>query len=161
MLIQNKLGNINQVNIEHKQVDYVTIKWYEANKRILVKQTQSGTSIAIQFLDKNPEFTQGDILFMNEQTIIAIDIAACNCLVIVPKNAFEVAAICYEIGNKHIPLYFENDVLLVPFEQPLFSLLVAQGYQVKQQQAKLLQPIKTTVAPHSIDTSMLFFTALP
>lgn len=160
MLIHNKIGNLVTCNIQNRHIDYVTIHWYEANKRILVKQTQSGTPIAIKFLNKNPSFTQGDILFINEQTIIAIDIAACNCLVIVPKNSFEVAAICYEIGNKHIPLYVEQDLLLVPFEQPLYTLLLAQGYEVKQQQAKLLQPIKTTVTPHAIDSSNMFFKAI-
>jgi urease accessory protein len=81
-------------------------------------------------------------------------------LVITPNNSTEVAAICYEIGNKHIPLFIEHNLLLVPFEQPLFTLLLAQGYKVKQQQAKLLQPIKTTVTPHAIDTSNMFFKAI-
>jgi urease accessory protein len=69
---------------------------------------------------------------------------------------FEMASICYEIGNKHLPLFFENDELLVPFEMPLYKLLTAQGYGVKQEQRKLLQPLKTTVSPHSNSSETLF-----
>jgi urease accessory protein len=70
-------------------------------------------------------------------------------IAIKPNNMFEMASICYEIGNKHLPLFYENDELLVPFELPLFRLLEAQGYDVKQDKRKLLQPLKTTVSPHA------------
>jgi urease accessory protein len=66
------------------------------------------------------------------------------------------ASVCYEIGNKHLPLFYESDELLVPFELPLFRLLSAQGYDVKQEERKLLQPLKTTVSPHEHGGSSLF-----
>ena len=67
------------------------------------------------------------------------------------------ASVCYEIGNKHLPLFYENDELLVPFELPLFRLLEAQGYDVRQEERKLLQPLKTTVSPHAHLAEKLYF----
>ncbi|MBC7588708.1 MAG: urease accessory protein UreE, partial [Chitinophagaceae bacterium] len=90
------------------------------------------------------------------QAIIAIEILSCDCLVIAPKNMFEMASIGYEIGNKHLPLFFESDELLIPFEMPLFKLLTTQGYEVKQEQRKLLQLLKTTVSPHGSNNETLF-----
>jgi urease accessory protein len=46
--------------------------------------------------------------------------------------------------------------LLVPFEQPLFRVLAAQGYDVKQEKRKLLHPLKTTVSPHAHGNETLF-----
>ena len=58
------------------------------------------------------------------------------------------ASVCYEIGNKHLPLFYEDDELLLPYEAPLFQLLLAAGYDVKQGKRKLLDPLRTSVTPH-------------
>jgi urease accessory protein len=156
MLIQEKIGNISSYPSNHKIIDWLALHWFETNKRIQRKRTNEGREVALKFLQENPSLTQGDILFEDEQTIIAIEVLPCECLVIAPKNMFEMASVCYEIGNKHLPLFFENDELLVPFEMPLYKLLTAQGYIVKQEQRKLLQPLKTTVAPHGNSNETLF-----
>src|SRR5690242_17331400 len=128
MLIQKKLGNISTIDLNNRSIDWLQLEWFETSKRILRKQTRSGNDIALKFLDKNPALTQGDVLYEDETFIIAIDILPCEVLVIQPANLFEMASVCYEIGNKHLPLFYEKDELLVPFEMPLFRLLSAQGY---------------------------------
>lgn len=159
MLITQKKGNLASFNIGEKAIDFVLLKWYESRKRILLKTTTNGTDITIKFLNENPELTDGDILFEYGQTIIAVAIEPCDCIVILPKNNFEIAAASYEIGNKHLPLFFENEYLLVPFERPLFNLLQMQGYTVKQEERQLLNPLKTTVAPHNINISEAVFSS--
>ncbi len=156
MLIQQKTGSTVTDNHNGKTIDWLPLQWFETSKRIQRKQTVSGKEISLKFLQENPSLTQGDILFEDEHTIIAVEVLPCDCLVIVPNNMFEMASICYEIGNKHLPLFFENDALLVPFEKPLFSLLAAQGYTIEQQRRQLLQSLKTTVAPHGNDNQTLF-----
>jgi urease accessory protein len=156
MLIQQKLGNINAIDINNRIIDWLQLEWYEAGKRILRRHTRAGHDIALKFLDKNPALTQGDVLYENEAFIIAVDILPCDVLVFQPANSFELASVCYEIGNKHLPLFFDKDELLVPFEMPLFRLLSAQGYAIKQDKRKLLQPLKTSVAPHAHSNSSLF-----
>lgn len=156
MLVQKKIGNITDHINTSKTIDWLMLEWYETNKRILRKRTQSGIEVLLKFLQDNPSLTQGDILFEDEKTIIAVEVLSCDCMVIAPTNMFEMASVCYEIGNKHLPLFFENDEVLVPFEMPLYKLLTAQGYLVKQEKRKLLQPLKTTVAPHSSDRETLF-----
>jgi urease accessory protein len=156
MLIQKKIGNINSYAPNAKNIDWIELEWYETNKRIQRKKSKSGKEIVLKFLNDNPSLTQGDILFEDEQTVIAVDVLPCECLVVKPGNMFEMASICYEIGNKHLPLFFEKEALLVPFEKPLYKILTAQGYIVKQEQRKLLQALKTTVAPHSNTGETLF-----
>ncbi len=50
MLIKEKLGNIYTASIINADIDVVPIEWYEANKRILHKQTNNGSNITIKFL---------------------------------------------------------------------------------------------------------------
>jgi len=156
MLIQQKKGNLSAVNINNRCIDWLQLEWYESSKRILRRQTQAGNELALKFLDKDPGLTQGDILYEDDTTIIAVDILPCEVLVIQPVNLFEMASVCYEIGNKHLPLFIEKEELLVPFEMPLFRLLSTQGYAIKQDRRKLLYPLKTTVSPHAHGNASLF-----
>lgn len=154
MLIREKIGTLNTTN--NKYIDWLDIEWYETNKRILRKHTRSGKEVVLKFLNNNPTLTQNDVLFEDEATIIAIDIIPCDVLVITPASMFEMASVCYEIGNKHLPLFFDQNEVLVPFEMPLYRLLLAQGFAVKQEKRKLLQPLRTTVAPHAHSSTSLF-----
>jgi urease accessory protein len=156
MLIQQKLGNINAININNRNIDWLQLEWYEAGKRILRRQTLAGNDIALKFLNKNPALTQGDVLYEDNALIIAVEILPCEVLAIQPANLYEMASVCYEIGNKHLPLFFDKEELLVPFEMPLFRLLSAQGYAIKQDKRKLLHPLKTTVTPHAHSNTSLF-----
>lgn len=121
MLVQEKIGNINSFAVNNRSIDLLPLQWYEAKKRILVKQTDSGKEVSIKFLNANPELTEGDILFEDDTTIITVSILPCECIVVQPKNMFEMASVCYEIGNKHLPLFYDADQLLVPFENPLYA----------------------------------------
>jgi urease accessory protein len=73
---------------------------------------------------------------------------------------FEMASACYEIGNKHLPLFYEEELLLVPFEQPVYNLLLSQGYDIKKDHKKLLNPLKTTVTAHGETASETLFTKI-
>lgn len=155
MLLQTKIGNLSNCNSD-KTIDRLQLEWYETRKRILRKQTVGSIEVSLKFLNENPELTEGDILYEDDKMIIAISVLPCECIVIKPINMFEMASVCYEIGNKHLPLFYEDESLLVPFDAPLMRLLSAQGYGVKKEERKLLQPLKTTVAPHSDSNNSLF-----
>jgi urease accessory protein len=78
-----------------------------------------------------------------------VEIIACEAIVFIPRSTFEIAYVCYEIGNKHLPLFFEENLLLIPFDEPTFKMLLAAGMAVTMQKRKLLNQLKTSVAPHS------------
>jgi urease accessory protein len=156
MIITSKIGNIDSFLQDHKHIEWLHLEWYETAKRIMHKRTESGREVVLKFMGGAQQLTQGDILFQDEDTIVVVDIMPADTIVITPTNMYGMAAVCYEIGNKHLPLFYEDDAVLVPFEMPLFKLLIAQGYNVKQEQRKLLQPLKTTVSPHSAGNGTIF-----
>jgi len=148
MLIKEKIGNLDFFAVINRRIDYLLLEWHETNKRILHKKTVSGTDVIMKFLNENQQLTEGDVIYEDDFNIIVIEVKECDVVVIRPKTMFEMASICYEIGNKHIPLFYDQDELLVAFEAPLFNLLHSAGYDVSQAKRKLTNPLKTTVSPH-------------
>lgn len=156
MIIKSKVGNINGIPVTG-EIEYLDLEWYETQKRILHKKTRSGRIIAMKFLNENPSLTDGDILYHDHEFTIVVHLRACQCIVIKPGNLYEMAQVCYEIGNKHIALFYESDELLVPYEAPLFAVLEASGFNPVLAERKLLHPLKTSVSGHThAETKSLF-----
>lgn len=141
-------------------IDIAWLHWYETNKRILHKQTTSGKNISLRFLNENPAFESGDILFKDESTTIVIDIVPAETIAIRPSGMFEMASLCYEIGNKHLPLFYEEETLLVPYEKTLHKYLLAAGYAISVEERKLQNALRTTVSPHGNGSGETLFSKI-
>jgi urease accessory protein len=148
MLIEEKLGNLYTSPGSNCDIDVVMIEWHEANKRILHKQTKDGIAVTLKFLKQAPNLRDGDILWQDQHKIIVVEVLPCTCIVITPDSILTASSVCYEIGNRHLPLFYEGDDFLVPYEIPLYNLLEASGYAVKIGERKLNNALKTTVLPH-------------
>jgi urease accessory protein len=153
MLIQQKMGCLSDWEVGSRKLDYLPLEWYETDKRILHKNTWSGRALHLRFLSESPQLTQDDVLWVDESSLVVVDLVPAETIVLQPGSRYQVAAICYEIGNKHLPLFYDQEELLVPFDAPFFRLLQAAGYQPRQEQRKLLHRLKTTVLPHGHDSS--------
>ena len=160
MVIQQKLGNLNTFSLENRTIDWLPVEWFETNKRILHKKTPSGRKIILKFLKESPGLTQDDVVYENEQCLVVIDITPCDAMVIHPASLFEMASVCYEIGNKHLPVFYDEGAILVPYEAPLFRLLQASGFSMHQEKRKLLRSLKTTVTPHGLDEGRSLFSKI-
>ena len=62
---------------------------------------------------------------------------------------YRMASLCYEIGNKHLPLFIDGEEVLVPYDEPLFRWLAVAGFEPVGAFRKLLNPLKTTTTSHS------------
>ena len=148
MVIKKKIGSIKGVDINSRVIDYLELEWHETSKKILHKRTSQGKEIILKLLSQTQGLTDGDVLFEEEQGLIVVSIKACEAIVINPTSMYEMAYVCYEIGNKHLPLFYENEELLVPYEAPLFKLLQASGLTMAKEERRLINQLKTSVLPH-------------
>jgi len=148
MIIKEKIGSLKKNEINDRAIDYLELEWYETTKRILHKRTNAGKEIVLKFLNQSQNLAEGDVLFEDKQELIVVSIKPCEVIVIRPNSMYEMAYVCYEIGNKHLPLFYENDELLVPYEAPLFKMLQASGFDLIKEERKLLNQLKTSVMPH-------------
>lgn len=147
MIINQTLGNLSG-NPATKNIDYLDLEWFETTKRIQRKKTRQGTDVAIKFLREGQRLREGDILFEDSEKIIAVNVLETDAIVMSPASLLEMGTVCYEIGNKHIPLFIQNDQVLLPFEMPMFRWLEASGFKPGKQSVKLLNLLKSNVEPH-------------
>jgi urease accessory protein len=156
MIVQKIWGTFNAADSLQSEIDLLQIEWHETGKKILHKKTRAGRDIALKLINEPKSLAQDDVVFWDEKLLIVVDIRPCAVLVVAPQTMYEMAAVVYEIGNKHLPLFYDEGQLLVPFEQPLFNVLCAAGYNPVQAERKLLHPLKTTVLPHGNGGTSLF-----
>lgn len=156
MIIQQTIGNTKTQSIEGLEIDLLEIEWFETTKRIQRKRTNLGVEIAIKFIQEGQRLNQDDILFQDDKKAIVVNIKPCEAIVMTPSSLLEMGTICYEIGNKHLPLFIQNDQIMMPFEMPMFRWLEASGYKPEKQEIQLLHLLKSNVAPHGHGNSSLF-----
>lgn len=129
MVIEKILGKIQNFDVVGKQIEYVDIDWYEAYKKVHRKVTDTGRELGIRLDDSvfKTGLVTGDVLYVDESTLIVVNTPACEAiLVTIAKNhPQQVAKVCYEIGNRHAPLFWGTEPMtfVTPYNEPMFKML--------------------------------------
>jgi urease accessory protein len=133
--------------VENKTLDYFELEWYEASKRIIRKKTTLGTDVALKRNDA-AALNQDDILYIDVTTAILISILPCECIAITPNSMVEMGSICYDIGNKHIPIFLEENKVVIPYDKPTFEQFKKMGYTLERSHQKLTNALRTNIPQH-------------
>ena len=160
MIIKEIIGNLKDIAVANRTVIYLELEWYETSKRILHKRTNSGYEISLKFLNQTQNLTEGDVLYEDPEMLIVVQIKPCAAIVITPSSMYEMAYVCYEIGNKHLPLFYEGGELMIPYEDPLLRVLQASGLKPLVEERRLRHQLRTTVAPHGLSNSRSLFSKI-
>ena len=129
MICEKIIGKLNEINTENKTIEYVEIEWHEAFKRIHKKITNTGREIGIRLDDSvlSRGLYEGDVIYTDDTTIIAVHTPPCKAIKITiqPDHAFMIAKTCYEIGNRHAPLFYgkDNFSFITPYNEPMLIML--------------------------------------
>lgn len=151
ILIEKVLGHTSQLSIGGRTADVLDIDWFDAGKSTIRKTTRSGTEVAIR-KDTATPLSEGDILYMDDTTAIVIAILPCDCIVFKPADMREMGTICFEIGNKHMPLFLTDELeVIVAYEDPLFKLLERSGYAPRKETRRLLRTHALKVHGHGAE----------
>lgn len=148
MIIKEIVGNKSNISLDGLEIDFLELEWFETSKRIQNKVTNSGTKIAIKFLKEGQRLSQDDVLFKDNKKAIVIDIRECEVIMVEPTSLLEMGTLCYEVGNKHVPIFIQDNQVLIPFEEPLFRWLSASGYRPVKEMRQLKSRLKSTDSSH-------------
>lgn len=154
MLIKEKLGSLKDLERGERRIEYIHLQWHETAKKIIHKKTDQDREVILKFFGEGECLQQDDVLYADNDLLICIDIIAVKAIVCKPASMWQMAWLCYEIGNKHLPLFYENEELAMPYEEPVFNMLVAAGYKPEIEDRKLLRQIKTSVSQHGHSSSL-------
>lgn len=150
IIIQEILGKLSQLQqsgkITDQTIDYVHLQWFESDRNILRKTSQAGREVAFRLLKEGVRLAHDDVVMLDEQTALVVAIEPCQAIVLSPKTLPEMARACYEIGNKHAPLFLEGDEVLLPFDKPMFAWLDAAGFHPSEQMRRLSHALRANSA---------------
>lgn len=124
-------------NLDNKHQDLLELEWYEAEKSVIRRFTRDGREVGYR---KSPgrALQDGILLWIGPDFYIEAFIRPCTCILIRPADFREMGILCSEIGNLHIPVYFEKpNGILVAYEAPLHQRLLKFGYPVEITEKKL------------------------
>lgn len=149
-IIEQIIGNLDELRAQGKitdqQIDYVPLQWFESERNILRKTTQSGREIAFRLLKEGQRLKHNDVVLISDDQVIAIEILPSDVIVLSPQTLPEMARACYEIGNKHSPLFLDGNEVTLPYDKPMFEWLQAAGFAPKQEQRRLSQALRANSA---------------
>lgn len=156
MLCEQVLGKLKDIDTNGKTIEYVDIEWHEAFKKIHRKSTESGRDVGIRMDDSilSRGLLQDDVLYMDDELVIAVNTPPCEILSIslTPGHEKTAAKVCYEIGNRHAPLFWGEDdaSFITVFNEPMEQMLSKiHGVIVKKETAKLNFDRKISAAVHN------------
>ena len=160
MLIKQKIGSLNDMEVGSRRIEYLHLQWYEVSKKILHKKTDQNREVTMKFFGGDESLQQGDVVYTDSDLLICIDIVAVKAIVCKPASIHEMALLCYEIGNKHLALFYDNGELAMPYDDPVFKMLTAAGFNPVIENRKLLLQMKTSVTPHGHGNSTSLFSKI-
>lgn len=126
MITEKIIGKLTET---HKQVDYVTIDWYERDKKLLRKTTDKGEEIGIKI---SGTLNENDIIYEDETRIIAVTIAPCDLISVKVSDIREMGRLCFELGNRHLSLAIGTDEVKCPYDEPTFEYLKRLGFNAEK-----------------------------
>lgn len=144
-IVCSKPGKIDLTGFE---LDYVEIEWYEVSKKILHKVSRKGAEIGIK-LNIDRAVWHGDILHLEGNSALIVEIPECECIALEPKTLAAMGKACYEIGNRHSPLFYQEERLLMPYDPPLLEALKKCGFEAYKCSARLIRPLGGGNGGHS------------
>lgn len=141
MLIEKIICNITELkNTAPLELDFIDVEWYEVGKKILHKVSEKGMDVGIR-LNEATHLHYGDVLWLEGSKVLAVRIPDCECIAFKPQTMLEMGKACYEMGNRHAPMFINEDELLTPYDEPLYNSLLKAGFKVEKKSAKLIKSL--------------------
>ena len=133
-------------NSATKQIVTLPFEWDEANKKIHKKTASSGEEIGLRMSEP---LYDGAIIFEDSERIIALSLTPCEVTRLYATTPREMGMACFELGNRHLPLYFGDGWVSFPYDRPTFEYLQKKGFRCEMVVEKFVPEV--TVRGHSHD----------
>lgn len=144
MLIKSRLGNLATFHDEGRAIDRLQLEWNETERPRLLKRTGSGREVALDFTAEAQPLKQDDVLYADDRCLVVVEVIPCEVIVLQLSSVHQVATASYQIGSRRLPLFYEENTLLVPYDTAAYRLLQEAGFEPQLQKRKLLHRLRTT-----------------
>lgn len=156
MICEKILGTLEDLDTAGKTIEYVEIEWHEAFKKIHRKTTDTGREVGIRLDDSvlTEGLYEGKVIYMDENLVIAVRTSPCEVIrvTVEPDHRFMTAKVCYEIGNRHAPLFYgpKEDTFITPYNEPMLRMLSGlHGVKAEKEVGKLAFDRRISASVHN------------
>lgn len=156
MLCEKILGKLKDFDLTGKTVEYVDIEWHEAFKKITERLRTKTVKLGIRLDDSvlTRGLFQDDVIGEEDGAIIAVNTPPCEVIEVSLEPGHEkyVAKVCYEIGNRHAPLFWgdqENTFITIYNEPMMVMLEKIHGVKAEKKTVKLDFDRRISAAVHN------------
>lgn len=122
MIIDQIVGNVEETSTAGRHIERVYLSSDELVKRIHRVTTDHGKEVGIR-LKEPKDLIDGDILYKDDRNMIVISVTSDDLLVIRPTSIGQMGEIAHQLGNRHLPAQFEDEVMLVQYDYLVEELL--------------------------------------
>jgi len=136
MIAEKVLGNLNVIEAGSRMIDRVRLTHDEIMKPHQKVTSEGGKVIGIS-LPEGERLHNGDILYMDDAEIVAIELKEEEVFEIRPKNNIEWARAAFNIGNMHQKAYLYSDCIRVPYDYVLERMIESLGVEYSREIQKL------------------------
>lgn len=139
MLIERIEANIESMEKEEiirRHIEKVYLESDQLVKRVQRVTTDHGREIGIR-LKEARDLVVGDVLHLDEKNMIVVDVLADDLLVISPRSLLEMGTIAHQLGNRHLPAQFEDNVMMVQYDYLVEELLKELDIPFKREKRKV------------------------
>ena len=85
------LGNLTRLQSEGRVtsqiIERVALEWYESERNILRKTTDTGREVAFRLLKEGQRLKHDDVVFISNELVIAIEILPSEVIVLSPQSS--------------------------------------------------------------------------
>lgn len=126
MIIVEKIVT-TQKGISPSERDIVSLNWETRQKCRRRLRTEAGREIGLA-LPTGTRLSPGDVLYRDADVEIVVEGKPEKVFALCSEKREAFGLICYQIGNLHRPIGFDDGVILVPYEPVLEKQLTRLGF---------------------------------
>lgn len=99
---------------EGRTIDHLDVTWPDLHRRSIRSVTRGGRRVGV-LVPLNTRLRHGDVLFVDDAHLIAINHLPCEVLVGRPPTARQMGLVACELGNLHLPVEVADaEIITIP-----------------------------------------------
>ncbi|MFM1654911.1 urease accessory protein UreE [Brevibacillus sp. B_LB10_24] len=139
MIIEQILSDLEHVRIDdrrNRHLEKVYLHSDDLVKRIQRVVTDHGRELGISLREPR-DLMDGDVLYMDDESMIVIEVIPEDLLVISPRSMQEMGEVAHKLGNRHLPAQFQEDRMLVQYDYLVEAMLDEENIPYAREKVKV------------------------
>ena len=130
----------------NSEPDAIVMGWQERRSTRQRVQTRKGRGLALA-LPTGTVLMDGDLLYIGQGFHVTVEAEAEDVLVAPLQDATSAAILAYELGNRHLPVAIDHDLLATPYDRLVEELLTRLGTTCMRRRERF-EPAKSVGSAH-------------